>query len=678
MKRPLSCACLLPALLAACSSGGSDTADDALEVTYAKCVPNTFRECSTDQLSKVACNALGDQWEVVVCGTNSICLQDLADCSACIPGSARCREDRYIEECNATGTGYAQIQDCNGSDTGMICQSGVCANMCELNAKIESYIGCEYWGADLDNAFVPGGEQGFLDAAGSQYAIVVSNTSERFSARVQIFTADGELTQDSFGQPLPTDPIPPMSLRIFNISRAASLSFPLAVDYSINGSTIAPLAFRVVSSIPITAYQFNPLDNVGVFSNDATLLLPSNALGKRYMVMTREQTFDELRGFLTVIATQPGQTQVTVTVTAPTLGSDTVPALEEGGSHAFILDQFEVLNIETARPGADLTGSVIYSNRPIAVWGGSEAANAPNTNHCCPSGRCLQNQASLACIDRNDCWCEWPFANGGFEVSCHSTLDCIAYNTCCADHLEMQLFPIHTWGREYVATRSYPRADEQEVWRIMAAQASTQVNTFPAQVPAAILDAGQYVDFESLEHFEITATGPVMVGQFLSAQDAPGPNTGGVTQPGDAATGDPTFILLSPAEQFRDNYVFLTPNQYAIDGVNLIVPTGAAVYLDGQQLRQEDLTFRNVRQILQDMADAEIDDPAQLGVQFGDYAMIGSGRWSVWRVLVSDGVHVAQSDQPFGAVVYGYDRYVSYGYPAGLNLEDLKLLDDEP
>jgi hypothetical protein len=45
---------------------------------------------------------------------------------------------------------------------------------------------------------------------------------------------------------------------------------------------------------------------------------------------------------------------------------------------------------------------------------------------------------------------------------------------------------------------------------------------------------------------------------------------------------------------------------------------------------------------------------------------------------VEDGVHVAQCVEPFGVIAYGYDQYVSYGYPAGLNLDDLKLVSEVP
>ena len=43
--------------------------------------------------------------------------------------------------------------------------------------------------------------------------------------------------------------------------------------------------------------------------------------------------------------------------------------------------------------------------------------------------------------------------------------------------------------------------------------------------------------------------------------------------------------------------------------------------------------------------------------------------WQVARFPIGDGVHFITSDVPLGVIVYGYDQYVSYGYPAGLNLD---------
>ena len=113
------------------------------------------------------------------------------------------------------------------------------------------------------------------------------------------------------------------------------------------------------------------------------------------------------------------------------------------------------------------------------------------------------------------------------------------------------------------------------------------------------------------------------------------------------------------------------------DCVNIIAKPGVPIYLDGIKLQENDLTFKTIRELLADMKDLEYDHPAQFGTTFGDYKVMGSGEWAVWRLIVADGVHTASSDEPFGVISYGYDQYVSYGYPAGLNLQDLKLIEEE-
>lgn len=641
------------------------------------CVPGTAKgECTTDLLGRVVCAPDGSGWIGEPCGEDSMCLE--GKCTFCRPGNRKCKDDDRVLRCDETGSQYVEAEDCNGAQTGQVCRMGTCVRLCDLNSKLQSYIGCEYWAADLDNAFIPGyGEGGYFDAASSQYAIVVSNPNMKYPAKVTIYRLENgkevEVTSDTSGNPIPMDPIPPMGLRVFNLGPA-----------NIDSTGVWPLAYRVVSSIPITAYQFNPLSNVGVFSNDATVLLPSNALGKYYIVMTREQTFDNLKGFFSVVAIYDGETQVTITVTAPTLGDNGIPPLKPGESRTFVLRRYDVLNIETDAYGADLTGSIIYANHPVAVFAGSEASNAPNTNHCCPSGQCDPGEENffqpwLACMSSDDCLCEWPHRHlkPPQDVPCKNNYQCIKYNTCCADHLEMQIFPVKTWGKKYVATRSWRRGGEKDVWRILGAQDQTAFTTFPIQVSGYALNRGGYIEFESDDDFEVYADKPVLLGQFLAAQDAPDPNVGGKGAL-DAETGDPTFILAVPVEQFRTEYVFLTPDRYAFDAVNLIVPTGVPVYLDGVEIRAEGLVFLPAKEVLAQVKEAKVNGPTELGPTFGDHAIVGTGTYEVWRLVVADGVHVAQCEQPFGVIVYGYDQYVSYGYPAGLNLEDLKLLSDIP
>lgn len=595
------------------------------------CVPgNAYQilRCSNDGTGHIPVNCSGPG------GEQSICLADA--CTECIPNSSRCKDDDQVEKCNETGTAWELDESCDGATTGRRCEEGICQKLCELAAKLWTYMGCDYWAVDLDNAFVPGGSTGFYDAAGSQYAVVVSNPDDKRPATIEVFNVHGPVTEGTectgsncINVPLDLSPIPPGGLRILNLPRR-----------DVNGTVIAPLAYRVHASVPITAYQFNPLENEGVFSNDASLLLPENVLGKYYIVMTREQTFDSLRGYLTVVGVRPGETQVSVTVTAKTLastqkvnGQPVIPSMSAGDSHSFTLQQYDVLNIETNETGADLTGSVILADREVVVFGGSEASNAPNTNHCN--------------FEYNVC--DWQLQQGipvNQAKACSSHEDCKDYITCCADHMEQQMFPVHTWGTRYIASKSYDRNLESDSWRIMAAENGTLVTTFPPQGNIPVLNRGEWYDFESDGHFEVIAEKPILVGQYLAAEHAPNPNLNGIPGPGDAGTGDPAFMLNVPVEQFRTEYVFLAPNKYAYDHVNIIAPVGAEVVMDGQVL-----------------------DNAQFEPISPDY--------HVARLQIEDGVHVVRGDQPMGVIVYGYDQYVSYGYPAGLDLKDLNLLKED-
>ena len=522
----------------------------------------------------------------------------------CVPGQRICGDRDTVVECNETGSAYTTAERCLGMSTGQQCDRGACIPLCVLSEKVKTNIGCDYWAVDLDNAFVQG-RDGFLDAASAPFAVVVSNPHPDYTGVVSVYDNE-RLVEEAI--------LPPLGLHIFSLPRR-----------DVEGTTLVPHAYRVRSGIPIIAYQFNPLDNEEVFSNDASLLLPSHVVGDDYLVMTREQSFDRLRGYLTVVGINDEPTTVTVTVSAPTSSGPVgdVPALDAGESYTVTLNAFDVLSLQTGSPGADLTGSKVTADRPIVVFGGSEAANVPNTNHC---------------VDIDPRSGQGVCAYDG-ETVCSNNYDCnnAFFNVCCADHLEQQLFPTTTWGKYYIATKSFDRGLEKDYWRILASQDNTKVETIPEIEEIPTLDAGEWYEFGSREHFEIISDKPISVGQFLAGEHAPEPNIRGGLEPGDASTGDPAFILAVPTAQFRSDFVFLAPDKYAFDYVSVIAPVSAQVFFD--------------------------DLPVEGWEPVGESLM-----WQVARFPIGDGVHLLISDEPVGVLVYGYDEYVSYGYPGGLNL----------
>jgi hypothetical protein len=98
-----------------------------------------------------------------------------------------------------------------------------------------------------------------------------------------------------------------------------------------------------------------------------------------------------------------------------------------------------------------------------------------------------------------------------------------------------------------------------------------------------------------------------------------------------------------PVEQYRQEYVFLVPTKYALNYVNVLAPPDAVITLDGGPL------------------------PTPL-------AATPITGWSLARFPLPAGSHVLSGDHKMGVLVYGWDQYVSYGYPGGMNVETLQVV----
>ena len=98
---------------------------------------------------------------------------------------------------------------------------------------------------------------------------------------------------------------------------------------------------------PIVAYQFNPLNDSGVFSNDASLLLPASAIGSEYYVMSWPggvsiPGMGPQTGWFTIVASAAGVTNVEITFSSDVVAGTSSPlqGITAGTTRSFPLTQW--------------------------------------------------------------------------------------------------------------------------------------------------------------------------------------------------------------------------------------------------------------------------------------------------------------------------------------------------
>jgi hypothetical protein len=560
--------------------GSEEGADLGLLPDGGQCQPGVVRGCA-DDTTQAVCNDGGDGVVERACPDGEWCLFGECGDQRCQPGTLHCQSPEMVETCNADGTGYEDEQPCPDNT---ICEQGTCKSICDLGGKGPSYIGCEYWTVDLDQYTDPSTNPKPDEVP---HAVVISNPGPADSTLSFVPRGPGVSVN------VPDPVVPVGEARVFEMPR-----------WDVSGSSLSFKAIQIIASSPVIAHQFNPFNNENVYSNDASLLLPVTAQGKEYYVVNwPTQVLPSFQGFnpedqhsyVTIVATTPGDTNINVTPTAQIVAGDGVPNFSPGATRSISMRYGQVLNLQANSGdvgGAnDLSGTRILADQPVAVFAGHEEAVIGNAE-----------------TDRD---------------------------SCCADHLEQQLFPVEAWGTEYIATRSPDRGDSEDHWKIVAAEDGVTVNFNPPQNGAASvqLDRGEVTAFYSKESFEVQASGKISIGQFLVSQE----------QTLDV-TGDPAMILTVPSNQFRTDYHLLTPQGYTEDFVVVTRPAGIEVRLDGAAIAE------------------------------GEFSPVGAGNWETATVRVEPGLHVLDGDEEFGLQAYGFNNAVSYGYPGGLNLVGV----DEP
>lgn len=485
--------------------------------------------------------------------------------TACAPGARTCGDDGLSPRtCDPAGAAWVPGAPCDAD--GEVCDEGRCVRACDEAALRRETRGCEFWPTQTLHP-----ELGRLAAGQSPsdfpFTVVVSNP---WPSAVRVTLEGGAL-----GAPVERTVAPGDSATI-----EAPWQPPLVdgVDHLRRASAVVRGgALHLRASAPVTAYQFSPLKFARVadceggdacfsYTGDASLLLPAATLGRRHVVVAwpTERSLPSGRtewsssaGFVTVVGTRPA-TRVTLRLAGGVTPGEGIAAAAPGESRTFTLGAGDVVQlISSVDPrcprdvldrvtdarfclpveGEDLTGTVVESSEPVAVFAGHECANVPFDRYAC-------------------------------------------------DHLEEQMPPVDTLGTRYVVSRSAPypapRPDhpdgEPTVARVVATRDATDVTFEPPGVhPPARLAQGASLTVEAREDFAVVASAPVVVATFLVGGDYFRREL--VSR---VTAGDPSMSIETPVEQYRSRYDFLVPPLFIPSFANVVIARGGRVLLDGR------------------------------------------------------------------------------------------------
>ncbi len=394
--------------------------------------------------------------------------------------------------CDEAGLPYPDDRNCNG----IADANDDCVTKCDLSLSDSSYIGCEYWAAYTQN----------YDSRGN-FAVVISNMGNE-DATVYAYYG---------GKKVDTRTVMKGSVETIILSRSNDNNAMLS------GTTIQANGFRIVSTKPVTAYQFNPLRE-GAIWNDALLLLPKNVYGKKYYNIIGGSADT----YIAIQATSPGKTKITVKPNMQTIAgtnrvtNTAIASLAANSSNEFVLNQYEVFQLSAAD---SMTGTEVTGDRPFVAIGGCAS---------CYNARKMSGDVY--------------------------------------DHYSEQLFPYQSWGSEYAFAGFEKERSERDQWRVLAAEdaeltitpAISNLNGTSGSNYSTIggaskvsIKAGVPYDIVTQDNFHMKSNKPVLVAGFLGDE---------------GASKDSSYSLVVPVQQYRSDYSFMIPQSYNYNHITIIAP----------------------------------------------------------------------------------------------------------
>jgi hypothetical protein len=564
------------------------------------------------------------------------------------PGCPPCSDDlTAVIDCNGD-----VVETCGPEE---LCGQGACMPACEAAAVNQSSVGCDYYATAM---------AAMGAAFGGCFVAFVANTwsspvhiEASFAGGAIDLAAHAAIPSGS-GPGLvynPYDPaagLPPGEVAILFLANdpvphggwlppapcpvPAAVGLDAHVHYGLNISTGRTRAFHITTDRPVVAYQMLPFNAAYSASTGATLLLPTSAWGDNYVAVAASR--DALWQGMPIPPTMSiigmeGGTQVTILPTVDIRQGISVDAASANVPVTYPLDAGEVIEfIQTE----ELTGSVISSDKPVAVFAGHVGLRVPYDG-------------------------DW------------------------SDHAEQQIPPVRALGNEYAVASfrdRYPGASEDRRHRLVGAVDGT-VLTFDPPIAGApqTLDRGQIAELESDSPFLVSSQDhehPFLVFTYM------GGSGNLATQGAPPGYGDSDFVRITAGRQFLERYVFFTDPTYPETNLVVVRRKGAAGFADVS------LDCAGVLSGWEDIGSSGTYQVTRVDLSRHDFEPQGS---------CDNGRREMTSTEPFGLWVWGWGSPetragelvpcdttmpdnscdVSYGYPAGENvrfINDVHLLPD--
>lgn len=407
------------------------------------------------------------------------------------------------------------------------CSAGECVDPCQAAADSKGNIGCE---------FVLSTPHFYVGIQPPCFTAFVANAWPR-SAKLAVSRAGQSYDATQFGRIAQADPnvagwatipatgVPESKVGVLFLSHDPSsvnggpLTCPVAPALSQDGGSAVAgsgvgQAWKIVSDTPISLYDILPYGGAKSYLPSAEVVLPTTAWGTNYIAVLPKDSQGPPWGQL-VAAENNTAIELLATTALPQAGQ--VPGANPNGTIAFTLNAGEYVQWQLP---ADMTGSIIKSDKPVSFTGG-------NAYICYTSAT----------------------SSGGGCDSAHQMIP-----------------PIAAMGSDYVMMPFTNRGPipESIPYRIVGAVGGTALSYDPAAPPGAptSLAQGQKFDFEAVGALGVKSQDkdhPFYLGQMMT----------GCFAGGAECLGDEEFVNLLPPAQFLRKYVFFTDPTYPT--TNLVV-----------------------------------------------------------------------------------------------------------